>query len=168
MFWALRGGGAGSWGVIISATLKTFPTFLATEQTAIYLTGNNERTGSFMELHARHIFDMDAAHAGQYFTIAPVNLDTNVAFIVTIFANFHRAEAMSALQGFTAEAEMQGFQLLSENAKVALANDIVYKEKDFLGGNVILGSRLIPADVYRSNAKGVGKTYTKLLDLEYP
>ncbi|KAF8527008.1 FAD-binding domain-containing protein [Hysterangium stoloniferum] len=27
LFWALRGGGAGSWGVIVSTTFRTFPTF---------------------------------------------------------------------------------------------------------------------------------------------
>jgi hypothetical protein len=47
VFWALRGGGAGGWGVIIDATLSTLPILNATIHTVNVLTATLDQTVSF-------------------------------------------------------------------------------------------------------------------------
>ncbi|KAI0268917.1 hypothetical protein BGY98DRAFT_1084115 [Russula aff. rugulosa BPL654] len=69
LFWALRGGGAGSWGVIIDATLTTFPIFNATAHSVNVLTATLDQTASLMTTHAKHISDWDQVRAGQSFTL---------------------------------------------------------------------------------------------------
>jgi FAD/FMN-containing dehydrogenase len=66
VFHALRGGGAGSWGIIVSATIKTFPTFNATQITTLLAATNNSVSGELATLQARHIFDWESVHASQY------------------------------------------------------------------------------------------------------
>ena len=55
VFWALRGGGAGSWGVIIDATFSTLPIFNATLHVVNILTTTRDQTTSLMATHAKHI-----------------------------------------------------------------------------------------------------------------
>ncbi|KAJ7927326.1 hypothetical protein B0H13DRAFT_2556888 [Mycena leptocephala] len=63
LFHALRGGGAGSWGIIVSATIKTFPTFNATQITTLLAATNNSVSGKLATLQARH---WESVHASQY------------------------------------------------------------------------------------------------------
>ncbi|KAF7330615.1 FAD-binding domain-containing protein [Mycena sanguinolenta] len=60
LFYALRGGGAGSWGVIISATFHVYPTFNATSSAIVLATENNTVLASLVTLHAEHVFDWDS------------------------------------------------------------------------------------------------------------
>lgn len=168
MFWALRGGGAGSWGVIISATFRTFPTFNATLHTVEVLTGSNSSTGDFFELHARHIFDWDDYRAGQYFISLP-GPNGNVVGFLTYFANLTSEQSMSAMKPLLDEARAMNFTVTNENTTSALANDLVYSADDnYSGVNAILGSRLIPADAYRNNAAGIGQACATVLEQGIP
>ncbi|KAF8191035.1 hypothetical protein K438DRAFT_1907101 [Mycena galopus ATCC 62051] len=67
LFYALRGGGAGSWGVIVSATLRTFPTFNVTGSDIELAASTNAAAAALAGVHAKHIFDLDPVHGGQYF-----------------------------------------------------------------------------------------------------
>ncbi|KAF7373162.1 hypothetical protein MSAN_00524300 [Mycena sanguinolenta] len=67
MFYALRGGGAGSWGVVVSVTFQAYPTFNATSSLIILVAENDNVASSLATLHAQHIFDWDSVHAGQPF-----------------------------------------------------------------------------------------------------
>jgi len=67
LFWAMRGGGAGSWGVIIDATFPTIPIFNVTLHTVNILTATLDQTERLMTTHATHINDWDSVRAGQYF-----------------------------------------------------------------------------------------------------
>lgn len=60
VFWAMRGGGAGSWGVIVSATFQTFPTFDAAISFITISTNTTEQMAQVAKVHAEHIFDLDA------------------------------------------------------------------------------------------------------------
>ena len=66
VFWTLRGGGAGSWAVIIDAALSTFPIFNATTHTVNILTTTPDQTASLMTTYLMHICDWDQVRAGQY------------------------------------------------------------------------------------------------------
>lgn len=165
VFWALRGGGAGSWGVIISATFRTFPTFTATEHNVILFTGDHNSTGTFAEIHARHIFDWDQYQAGQYFYFWNGAPSSDYVNITTYFANLTGAEAELAMKPFLDDAVNSGYQISNESTNTALANDLVYEAYDSEGVNLILGSRLVPADAYKNNVTSIGQAYTNIFNL---
>jgi FAD/FMN-containing dehydrogenase len=73
VFWAMRGGGAGSWGVIISATFRTVPTFNTTTHVAVFTTNSVVGLPTVAAIHAKHIFDWDSFRSGQYFYIIAAN-----------------------------------------------------------------------------------------------
>lgn len=169
VFWALRGGGAGSWGVIISATFRTFPIFNATLHTVEILTGSNSSTGDFFKLHARHIFDWDIYRAGQYFISLPAPDGGNLVGFLTYFANLTAEQSIDAMRPLLDDARSMNFTVMNENTTTALANDLVYSADDnYSGVNSILGSRLIPADAYRNNAAGIGQACATVLEKGIP
>ncbi|KAJ7705513.1 hypothetical protein B0H17DRAFT_1193179 [Mycena rosella] len=63
LFYALRGGRSGSWGVIVSTTFRTFPTFNVTSSIILSSAANNIAAGALATIHAQHIFDMDPTMA---------------------------------------------------------------------------------------------------------
>ncbi|KAF8260277.1 FAD-binding domain-containing protein [Lactarius quietus] len=133
VFWALRGGGAGSWGVIIDATLRTFPIFNATAHLVNVLTATVEQTGDLMTLHATHIKDWDNVRAGQYFFLG--GSATNSTLSLT-----------------TDEFTLTGYP-----------NDIAGVTDEAAGFNLIMSSRLIPNSVYLHSPSSVGAAYKRLL-----
>ncbi|KAJ6509634.1 FAD-binding domain-containing protein [Mycena vulgaris] len=62
LFYALRGGGSGSWGVIVSATFRTFPTFNATYSFIVLEASSNAVVAALVTVHAQHIFDLEASN----------------------------------------------------------------------------------------------------------
>ncbi|KAF7364665.1 FAD-binding domain-containing protein [Mycena venus] len=86
LFWALRGGGAGSWGVIISVTVRTFPTFNATISTITLDLSTNAAAAAVAGVHAQHIFDFDSVRGGQYFFLQKAGNSTTFLF-QTFMAN---------------------------------------------------------------------------------
>ncbi|KAJ7118033.1 FAD-binding domain-containing protein [Mycena crocata] len=65
LFWAMGGGGGGSWGVIVAATFRVFPTFNVTHSTIQLVAANNTAAGALAAVHAEHIFDLDSVRGGQ-------------------------------------------------------------------------------------------------------
>ena len=169
VFYALRGGGAGSWGVIVSVTLRTFPIFYASLHSVQILAPTNESAGALMTLHAKHIFDWDTLRASQYST-----LQSNSTFVsltlVTNFPNTTTTVANAAMKPFLDDARSSplNFTVLAETVLEGFANDLVYNADDSSGVQVLLGSRLVPAAAYRSNPDGIGARYTELLNLGAP
>src|SRR5882724_739996 len=99
VFWALRGGGAGSWGVIISATFRTFPTFDAVWSVSTFTANSSAAVGELAKLHAQHIFDWDDHRAGQYFYVIATP-PTFTWSISTLFPNTSLAIANGSLSPF--------------------------------------------------------------------
>ncbi|TDL18688.1 FAD-binding domain-containing protein [Rickenella mellea] len=165
LFYALRGGGAGSWGVIISATLRTYPIFNATQHVVVVFAPTNASIGTIMTLHAKHIFDWDSKRAGQYFYAINGGSQGNFAAFSTYFPNSTADDAAAAMKPLLDDVQAMNFTILSQNTTVALANDLVFSPDDQLGVDAILGSRLIPADAYRNDPVSIGNSYTKLLEL---
>ncbi|KAJ7906315.1 FAD-binding domain-containing protein [Mycena leptocephala] len=166
LFYALRGGGAGSWGVIVSATFRTFPTFNATFASITLSGSSNTAMASLATLHAKHIFDFDATRSSQYFYLTRSSA-TSTPFLTlsNYMINQTVAQAQAILVPFmTAALALPGITLVSSSYTYALINDILYMTDDNAGFNVALGSRLIPATTYRNSPQTVGKVYKELLD----
>jgi hypothetical protein len=161
VFWALRGGGAGSWGVIIDATLPTLPIFNATIHTVNILTTTLDQTASLMTTHAKHISDWDQVRAGQYFNLTG---STNSTLAVsTIFKDLDGDASKAQMSSFLADAAKVGATVQGETTVTAFANDIVGFADDLSGYNTILSSRLVPGSVYSNAPESVGLAYKQLL-----
>ncbi|KAI0248039.1 FAD-binding domain-containing protein [Lactifluus subvellereus] len=162
LFWALRGGGAGSWGVIIDATLRTFPIFNATIHTVNVLTTTLDQTGDLMTTHAIHIKDWDAVRAGQYFYLTGSTSNSTLV-LSTLFKDLDGATSMAQMSSFLDGARALGAVVQKESTITALANDIVGFPDDQSGYNTILSSRLVPNSVYLNEPSNISTAYKRLL-----
>jgi hypothetical protein len=163
VFWALRGGGAGSWGVLISTTFRTFPTFNAVFQSINIVVNNTEQVAQLATLHAKHIFDWDELHPGQYFfwSATPPTFTLNIN---SAFPNTTMAAATAAITPF-----LNGITALNFthtlSSQVLLINDILGSQATDLGGvETILGSRLFLSSTYVNNATQIGQVTKQLFD----
>ncbi|KAF7341153.1 FAD-binding domain-containing protein [Mycena venus] len=169
LFYALRGGGAGSWGVIVSATIKTFPTFNATQITTLLTATNNSVAGELATLHARHIFDWDSVHASQYVSFAkdPTVAGSAIVFgMATFVPDTTTSQSEALMEPFlNASLALPGVSLLEQQSfQNTVINDILFQTDDSVATNAVLGSRLIPASTYSESPEKVGEVYKKLLD----
>ncbi|KAI0064553.1 FAD-binding domain-containing protein [Artomyces pyxidatus] len=166
LFWALRGGGAGSWGVVTAATFRTYPTFNITGHAADVTMTSPNQAGAVLKAHAAHIFDWDDVHAGQYFYLYNLPAPNITMTLWTLFANTSAEAAIAKMAPFFNDTRALGATISDERTSTGLANDIVQHSgsDDSTGANAILGSRLIPASIYQSNQSLIGETYTTLLE----
>jgi hypothetical protein len=158
----MRGGGAGSWGVITSATFRTFPTFNATESVIVITASNAQQMGDVVSVHAKHIFDFGTA--GQYFWVQPnFTTGTPLMSVLTYFPNTSIVDAQKMLDPWLNDtaATGAGIQVLQTQNKII--NDILFAADDSVGANAVLGSRLMPTAVYQSQPDAIGAMYTKIL-----
>ena len=162
MFWALRGGGAGSWGVIIDATLITLPIFNATIHTVNILTATLDQTASLMTTHAKHISDWDQVRAGQYFNLTG-STTTSTLVLSTLFKDLDGNASKAQMSSFLSDAAKLGAVVQGETTITTIANDIVGFPDDRSGYNTILSSRLVPSSVYSNTPERVGPAYRQLL-----
>ncbi|KZV69773.1 FAD-binding domain-containing protein [Peniophora sp. CONT] len=164
LFWALRGGGAGSWGVIVSITLQTYPIFSATLHVANIFFNSTSQAAAAMTIHARHIFDYDDLRAGQYFYVYNAGGGQSLLSMSTLFANISGDDAKAAVAPFIADVQTVGATFINETTTTATANDIVGFPDDNAGYNTLLGSRLFPATQYENSPDVIGAAYKTLLD----
>ena len=175
----MRGGGAGSWGIIVSATFQTFPTFDAAISFITISTNTTEQMAQVAKIHAEHIFDWDALHGGQYFYLSalgifppsivsgPLNTGVPTMVINTYFPNSSLVQAEDALRPFIDDVQKKvdsGVVNLTQRSVLQNINDALTSTDDFVGVNLVLGSRLVPASAYRRNATLVGEVYSQLLN----
>ncbi|KAF7377572.1 FAD-binding domain-containing protein [Mycena sanguinolenta] len=167
LFYALRGGGAGSWGVIVSVTFQAYPTFNATSSVIILGAENDTVASSLATLHAQHIFDWDSVHAGQYFWFLKNGTSADAPSILllnTYMPNTTTSQSVALLTPFlNASLALPGVALLSQNFTYSDINDALYQADDSVGSNFVFGSRLIPAATYRDSPATIGKAYKQLL-----
>ncbi|SJL12446.1 uncharacterized protein ARMOST_15873 [Armillaria ostoyae] len=164
LFWALRGGGAGSWGVVVSATFRTFPTFNATISLVSMIANDTVAIGSIIAMHAKHIFDWDDLYVGQYFyATKSTTADAYMLAFLSYFPRISLDEAAAALKPLLDDAEEFG-QIVGQQFNEVNINDGVTVVDDVVGSNAVLGSRLIPASAYRDHPDTFGHVYTQLFD----
>lgn len=162
LFWAMRGGGAGSWGVIVEATFPTHPIFNATVHIVNVLTATVDQTADLMTAHAKHINDWDKVRAGQYFYLS-ASTSNSTLVLSTLFKGLDGDASKAQMSSFLADATALGAVVQGETTLTTFANDIVGFSDDASGYNTILSSRLVPASVYRNAPSSVGAAYKQLL-----
>ena len=158
----MRGGGAGSWGVIIDATFRTFPIFNATLHTVNVLTTTLEQTGNLMTTHAMHVKDWDAVGAGQYLYLAG-SASNNTLSLSTYFKDLDGDASKAQMSSFLDDARALGAVVQEESTITALANDLVATSDDQSGFSIVVSSRLIPNSVYLNAPSNVGTAYERLI-----
>lgn len=165
VFWALRGGGAGSWGVVVSATFQTFPTFEATQSTVVFTAANSTVIGALGEAHAKHISDWDSMNAGQSLAIQLTGAGS--AYVVAVSSYFPRASAeqsILALAPLFSDFLNSGAALISNTTATTTINTLLTLTDDAAGTYGVVGSRLIPQRSFKSPKK-IGGVYKQLFDV---
>ncbi|KAF8527017.1 FAD-binding domain-containing protein [Hysterangium stoloniferum] len=162
LFWAIRGGGAGSWGVIISATLRTYPTFPAVVHTSVVTLNSSEAAADLASLHASHIFDWDDQKIGHYFILLQISPSLFIWAMISLWPNASEAAVNASLAPFLDRAVLLGTNF-SVNVSGGMVNDQL-GNSDQAGINTGLGSRLIPEQIYRGDPLVIRDTYKQLFD----
>jgi hypothetical protein len=119
--------------------------------------------GNVTTIHAKHIFDWDSLHAGQYF-ITSADAMGNLLSVLTIFPNVSTTVASNALQPFVHDLKALGANVTVNPVVSANINAGLSVTDNLAAGNVVFGSRLVPASIYRDSPDLVGKTYVQLLN----
>ncbi|KAJ7646287.1 FAD-binding domain-containing protein [Mycena polygramma] len=164
LFYALRGGGAGSWGIITSATFKTFPTFNITKSEITLAATNASSASAFATVHAEHIFDFDSVRAGQYIWVLPGSPGYTLSLDIRM-PNTTVSESQELLAPLlNASLAIPGISLVSQSYVNEVVNDALYQSDDSVGQNLVMGSRLIPAATYIDTPSKVGEVHQQLLD----
>ncbi|KAJ7348423.1 FAD-binding domain-containing protein [Mycena albidolilacea] len=166
LFFALRGGGAGSWGVIVSATLRTHPTFNVTSSIIELAASSNAAAAALAGVHTKHIFDLDAVRGGQYYYLESAGNNTSVLGLST-FTNTSLEQGTAILTPFLDDAlAVPGVSLISKTFQQTLINDALFQTDDVVGANLVMGSRLVPTAAYQAldAPATVEKVYRELLD----
>ena len=172
----MRGGGAGSWGIVVSATFQTFPTFDAAISFITISTNTTDQMAQVAKVHAQHIFDLDLLRGGQYFYLSTLgafppsiispelNLGLPTMILNSYFPHSSITQAEAALQPFIDDVQkLDGIVTLTPRTVLRNINDALASPDDFVGGNLVLGSRLVPATAYK-NPNLVGQVYSQLLN----
>jgi hypothetical protein len=158
----MRGGGAGSWGVIVDATFQTYPTFTASGSLITITTTDSAMMGNIITAHAKHIFDWDSLRAGQYYTISNNGPAGQSMSLITIFLLGSVADATKAIQPFIDNVKSLGANVTAEPVTEFPIKDLTGSDS-IVAGNVVFGSRLIPASVFCHTPEFIGEGYVQLL-----
>lgn len=167
MFWAVRGGGAGSWGVIVSATFRAYPTFNATYSNILVHIENASTAdiGSVMSTHAAHISDLDSYRSGQYFWITIKSTNAYDLSLRSWLPTVDEDTAKDAMQPVSEELKGLGLNISvpTETYSNQLINDLLYTKDNTYIPVIYMGSRLIPEEAY-GKPENIGKMYEQLFD----
>jgi hypothetical protein len=118
-----------------------------------------------VEAHARHIFDHDDLHPGQYFQVSTGSTGPFMT-LRTYFPKTPPSVASARLLPFINEAKAAGAVVQSQASSLNINKALLFID-NVVATNTVIGSRLIPASVY-CNPTLVGETYKELLDAGTP
>lgn len=165
LFWALRGGGAGSWGVVTSVTYRTYDLVPLT-MSGLNVTFPDPQVAQkvvteFISLHPKL---SDAGWGGYSFfnnqTIFAMFLAPNVSWAET---NATILPFFEFVQNATGQSDVGAFTLPFDNFH-AWANILANSGMEQVGGNIELASRLISRDAAERQPQ---ETARLLLDFEF-
>ncbi|KAJ3477881.1 hypothetical protein NLG97_g8719 [Lecanicillium saksenae] len=179
LFWALRGGGGGTFGVVVSVTIRTFPDVPALAlTTTVALPGPaGDSFWDMLEgLHERLPALADAGGSGYYF-VSPNTVDNGTSTasitIAMFFANkTDQAPIAKIFDGFiqTAQKYVPSANyslLLAPTLGGSIAYELAKTPYDPTGGIAIVGSRLVSRDFLTQSdgAKRLGKALRDVYDV---
>jgi hypothetical protein len=169
VFWALRGGGPGSWGVVVSATFRVYKTFNATYSrfSVDFTNSTSKDMGSLMALHATHLKDLDLSRAGQYIYVGKGLSNGSFNMLVnTFFPNLTSKQSVEIMLPFIEGVKGSDLtmNIIQEDYTEGLANDIMTSPDDaYFSALYYVGSRLFPPEAYE-DPEGIGNMFGELLD----
>ena len=157
LFWALRGGGAGTFAVVLSVLLRTYPspTVVASLQ-RIHLS-NASDYAAVIHRFTRFLSKFDDDGWTGYFYISGQDLTT--AFFLP---NANLSTAYASIRHWpdwnVTEHSLIPFGSFYEVFR------LIFEPTNPTGGNVLLGSRLIPGTIVRNEPTRLAETFLRLND----
>ncbi|KXN80958.1 hypothetical protein AN958_06549 [Leucoagaricus sp. SymC.cos] len=143
LFWALRGGGAGSWGVIVNTTFRMYPTFEATQSIVSFV----------------------AANSSVFYSVLNTGQNTNFGIGISTYIPLATSEqAIATLEPLFMDVLSAGGILVSNTTTTANVNELLAIADDQAGVYGVLGSRLIPESTYRNSPKDISYAFKHLAD----
>jgi hypothetical protein len=118
--------------------------------------------GNVITAHAKHIFDWDFLRAGQYYSLGNNGSAGQSMSLATFFPLGTVADATKAIQPFIDDVKSLGANVSAEPIVEFPINGLAGSDT-LVGGNLVFGSRLIPASVFRHAPESVSKGFVRLL-----
>ncbi|XP_044724134.1 FAD binding domain-containing protein [Hirsutella rhossiliensis] len=177
LFWALRGGGGGTFGVVVSVSVRTFPSVAAVfvEFGFALPKGSTSAYWELIEkLHARLPVISDAGGCGYYF-VMPKTQPQNGTEVLTlsggfVFLNDTRTDkARKAMNPLAADLRRHALPGSVYNVGVVpqfseWINTALKGDADTTGGILLLGSRMVSRD-FLARPDGPGRLRDALKDV---
>ncbi|KAL4923634.1 putative isoamyl alcohol oxidase [Aspergillus undulatus] len=159
LYWALSGGGAGNWGVVVSVTVKAFPSEIVSGASVAFSTKNLSDTA--------YINALDHFHR-----LLPAMIDAGTTVIYQILPGTFLINPLTAYNQTSAQVEAILTPFLNELTALDIKYTVSYTEHDsyydfyekYMGplpngnlgvGEFTYGGRLLPRSVVESNPKGL-------------
>ena len=158
LFWALRGGGAGTYAAVLSVTLRTYPSPSMTSALYLVYASTEARYARFIHDFVQYLPTLaDAGWAG-YFYLTDRNL--SIAFFAPNGNFTQDQEVIDRLIRNNSDLEFTRSLVLPFPSFFAFF-DAILKESNPTGGNVLLGSRLIPEQLVRDKPSHVAEAFLR-------
>ncbi|XP_024541102.1 uncharacterized FAD-linked oxidoreductase ARB_02478 [Selaginella moellendorffii] len=171
LFWALRGGGGGTFGVVVSATYRTFPAFSRVIGTFVSIIPAN--APSLLEV-TRHFIEIQGALSDEnwagYFEIRRERL-----FFGYLIPNGEASQVNETLGGFLSYVrQQQGLTIQVANVK-EFPSFLVWRQAascaffgaqcvESTGHNLQIASRLIPRETMEKSPMELAQALVNVLD----
>ena len=159
LFWALRGGGGGTFGVVVSATVRTFPEVPVVTVQLDFFTSNTTGFWQAMEIFHMHLPSINDAGASGYYFVTPAATPGNIS--ITSLAFFFANVSDIGYVNRTVKPAVDDISTLLGNASVVYQTYFAPESKyvfatilngtaDTTGSVARVGSRLISHDFLAS------------------
>lgn len=163
LFWALRGGGGGTFGVVVSVTMRTYPEPPIVLR-SITVNASIEHTDGYWtaveELH-RHLPSINDAGGSGYYYLFPVKPDNSTAEIIGAFFFVNQTETdVPAIDSLfepmlSALNDIPNMNVSSTSLPIPqmrfLVAELLPSDSDTTGHTSAIGSRLISRDFLLSS-----------------
>lgn len=155
LFWALRGGGGGTFAAVLSVVLRTYPSPSVVFNFQQIHTSNESEYAAMIHRFARFLSKLDDDGWSGYFYISGQDL-TTALFV----PNGNLTSALATIRQWS-DVTITEASLLSFASFYDLFH-LIFEPTNPTGGNVFLGSRLIPRTIVRNEPSRLAETFLRL------